>query len=171
MEFLAIDVETACADQGSICQLGVALFRNERCERVESRLICPETEFAPFNSALHGIGPEDVAQRPTWPEVYPELLGWARSGVLLSHTFFDLRAIERACLRYDMPMIRYGTWIDTCAEARQALPRLANHKLSTVARYFGIEYRAHDAAEDARVAGEIYLLIKRVKGTRCLKRR
>ena len=171
MEFLAIDVETACADQGSICQLGAAFFRDGRCERVESRLICPETEFAPFNSALHGIGSEDVAHQPTWPEIYPELLGWATPGVLVSHTFFDLRAIERACRRYDVPMMRYGTWIDTCAEARQAWPQLPNHKLPTLARYFGIGYRAHDAAEDARVAGEIYLLTVQAKGTTCLKRR
>lgn len=171
MNFLAIDVETACAELGSICQLGVAFFRNGKCERVESRLICPETEFAPFNSALHGISVQDVLQKPTWPDIYPELLAWAAPGVLVSHTFFDLRAIERACRRYGLAMMRYGTWIDTCAEARRAWPQLANYKLPTLARYFGIEYRAHDATEDARVAGEIYLLSMRVKGTRCQRRR
>lgn len=164
MDFIAIDVETACTNPGSICQLGVAFFRNGRCERVESRLICPETEFSSFNSALHGIRAEHVAQRPTWRETYPELLGWAQVGILASHTFFDRTAMERACWRYGLAMLPYAKWIDTCEAARRAWPQLANHKLPTLARHFGIVYRAHDAAEDARVAGEIYLLTMQARG-------
>jgi DNA polymerase-3 subunit epsilon len=158
MEYIAIDVETACADPGSICQLGVAFFRGGLCVRVESQLICPETNFSSFNSALHGIRAEDVARKPTWPEVYLEFLSWAQSGVFASHTFFDRTAIERACWRYGLEMAPYAKWIDTCAAARRAWPQLANHKLPTLARHCGIVYRAHDAADDARVAGEIYLL-------------
>jgi DNA polymerase-3 subunit epsilon len=127
-------------------------------------LICPETEFSPFNSALHSIRAKDVEQKPTWPEVYPEFLSWASSGVLVSHTFFDLRAVERACQRYGMAMLHYAKWVDSCGAARKAWPQLANHKLPTLARHFGIVYRAHDAAEDARVAGEIYLLTMQTGG-------
>lgn len=157
MNFLAVDVETACADQGSICQLGVAFFRAGRCVRVESRLICPETEFAQFNSALHGIRFEHVAQQPTWRALYPEVLAWVRDSVLVSHTFFDRTAMERVCQRYGLAMPPYTKWIDTCAAARHSWPWLENHKLPTLARHFGLVYRAHDAGEDARVAGEIYL--------------
>ncbi|HTV81622.1 MAG TPA: 3'-5' exonuclease [Acidobacteriaceae bacterium] len=164
MDFLAIDVETACADQGSICQLGVAFFRARQCVRLESRLICPEMEFSWFNSALHGIGAEHVAQQPTWKEAYPELRSWVHANVLVSHTFFDRTAVERACRRYGTAMLPYAKWMDTCAAARQAWPQLANHKLPTLAEYFGIAYRAHDAAEDARVAGEIFLLAMQATG-------
>lgn len=163
MDFLAIDVETACANHGSICQLGVAFFKARQCVRVESRLICPEMEFSWFNSALHGIRAEDVAQQPTWKDVYPELLSWAHTSVLVSHTFFDRTAVECACRRYGMAMLSYAKWIDTCAAARQAWPHLANHKLPTLAARFGITYRAHDAADDARVAGEIFLLAMQVR--------
>jgi DNA polymerase-3 subunit epsilon len=161
MDFLAIDVETACADQGSICQLGVALFQSGRCMRLESRLICPEMDFSWFNSSLHGIRAEHVAQQPTWREIYPELLNWARRSVLVSHTYFDRSAVALAYRRYSLLMLPYAKWIDSCAAARRAWQQLANHKLSTLAEHFGMIYRAHDAAEDARVAGQIYLLATR----------
>jgi DNA polymerase III epsilon subunit-like protein len=35
---------------------------------------------------------------------------------------------------------------------------MMNHKLPTLARNFRINYRAHDALEDARVAGEVLAL-------------
>lgn len=164
MDFLAIDVETACADPGSICQLGVAFFHSGLCTRVESRLICPEMDFLSFNSGLHGIRAEHVAGKPTWREIYPELLSWAKSVVFASHTLFDRTAMERACWRYSLEVAPIAKWIDTCALARRAWPQLANHKLSTLARHFGMVYRAHDAAEDARVAGEIYLLTTKAQG-------
>jgi len=61
-------------------------------------------------------------------------------------------------MKYDLEMIGCARWIDTCAVARRAWPELPNHKLGSLAKYFGIEYRAHDAAEDARAAGQILLL-------------
>jgi DNA polymerase-3 subunit epsilon len=54
--------------------------------------------------------------------------------------------------------VPYAKWIDTCWISRFAWPHLLNHKLPTLARSFGIEYRAHDALEDARVAGEVLAL-------------
>ena len=52
----------------------------------------------------------------------------------------------------------YKKWIDTCWLSRYAWPHLSNHKLPTLARSFGIAYKAHDALEDARVAGEVLAL-------------
>jgi DNA polymerase-3 subunit epsilon len=75
-----------------------------------------------------------------------------------SHTDFDRAALSGACLRAEVPAVPYAKWIDTCWLARCAWPHLPNHKLPTLARSFGITYRAHDALEDARVAGEVLAL-------------
>jgi DNA polymerase-3 subunit epsilon len=163
MSFLAVDVETACADQGSICQLGVAFFEEGRCVRTESRLIDPEMEFAPFNTRLHGIDAARVANMPLWTNVYSELCVWARPRVLISHTFFDKMAMQRACARYGLAMFSYSNWVDSCAAARRAWPHLPNHKLTSLAARYGLSYRAHDAVEDARIAGEIFLLTLKYK--------
>jgi DNA polymerase-3 subunit epsilon len=78
-----------------------------------------------------------------------------------SHTNFDRSALNGACLRAELPAVPYAKWIDTCWLARCAWPHLPNHKLPTLARSFQIAYRAHDALEDARVAGEVLALALR----------
>lgn len=74
-------------------------------------------------------------------------------------------------MKYDLNMIESAQWIDTCALARRTWPELPNHKLASLAKRFGIEYRAHDAAEDARAAGEILLLSIESKSTVNMRRR
>jgi DNA polymerase III epsilon subunit-like protein len=48
--------------------------------------------------------------------------------------------------------------MDSCAVARRVWPGLHSYSLGELARHFGLTHRAHDAGEDARVAGQIYLL-------------
>ena len=69
--------------------------------------------------------------------------------------------LNGACLRAAVPAVPYAKWIDTCWLARHAWPHLPNHKLPTLARTFRIAYKAHDALEDARVAGEVLALALR----------
>ena len=60
--------------------------------------------------------------------------------------------------------IKGGGWIDTCSVARRVWPHLPSHKLSSLARTFRISYRAHDATEDARCAGEILVRAAKISG-------
>ncbi len=160
MNFVAIDVETACAERSSICQIGIAVFQQGKMVRCEGRLIDPEMPFLAFNSNLHGIVSEHVAGAPTWKIAYPVLREWLSNRTLVSHTYFDRVALLAACRRYQLEMFPYVQWVDSCEIARRAWPHLSNHKLTSLAEHFKMEYRAHDAAEDARVAGEILLLAK-----------
>lgn len=162
VNFVAIDVETACADRSSICQIGIAEFQQGQMIRCEGILLNPETEFSAFNSNLHGIAPAHVAGSPTWKTLYPALSELLSNRVLVSHTYFDRFALQSVCQRYRVEMFPYAKWIDSCQIARKAWPQLANHKLTNLAECFNIKYRAHDAAEDARVAGEILLLANAV---------
>ncbi|MGC9199185.1 MAG: 3'-5' exonuclease [Acidobacteriaceae bacterium] len=158
MEFVVVDVETANSSPGSICQIGVACFRNGSLAGTWGELVNPESSFFSFNTALHGIDPLQVRSAPTWPQLQPRLRSLLGERVIASHTYFDRTALNAANLRYGLPSIPVSAWLDTCAMARRAWPHLPNHKLPTLARHFGIAYRAHDAEEDARVAGEVYLL-------------
>jgi DNA polymerase-3 subunit epsilon len=164
MEFVAIDVETANQNSASICQVGVACFREGKLVRSWGSLINPEDFFQPFNIQLHGIGPRSVAHSPTWVEVQSELREILEESTLVSHTYFDRGAIMGANERYGLSPIAISGWVDTCQIARRAWPHLPNHKLTSLAQTFGIDYSAHDAAEDARCAGEILLLATSTTG-------
>jgi DNA polymerase-3 subunit epsilon len=158
MEFVAIDVETASANPGSICQLGLAFFAADRLVQVESHLVRPTTAFAAANRALHGIGSELVANAPTWDEVYAAVRPGLHGKIIVSHTMFDRRSIFAACCRGRSAMFSYVCWLDSYRTARNAWPDLDGYSLSSLARQLGLSHQAHDAGEDARVAGQVYLL-------------
>jgi DNA polymerase-3 subunit epsilon len=150
-----VDVETANHGRHSICQIGIAVFADGRMVDSWQSLVDPEEDFFHFNIAIHGISPATVAGAPNWAAVHPEVARLLEGAVVASHTYFDRAALELACQHSSVPPIAYRKWLDTCTLARAAFPEFPNHKLPTLARCFGIQYKAHDALEDARVAGEV----------------
>ena len=159
--FVALDVETASADIGSICQLGIAHFSEGQLCHVESHLVQPRAPFAASHTALHGIGAKTVSNVPVWNEVYERVRRDLLGKVIVSHTLFDRKAIFQACCRCRSSMFSYIRWIDSCEVARRAWPDLDGYSLRTLARYLELPLRPHDAGEDARVAGQVYLLASR----------
>lgn len=156
--FFAIDVETANPALSSICQIGIASFRDGRlCDSWES-LINPEDYFDPINVSIHGIDEGDVQSSPSWSEVYPAVCAALQDGIVVSHTTFDRVSILRACEKNGLPSSEFH-WLDSAKVVRRAWPIFSKrgYGLANVAAHFSIQYRAHDALEDARCAGEILL--------------
>jgi DNA polymerase-3 subunit epsilon len=158
MEFVAVDVETANHSPASICQIGIACFRNGVQIETWGVLVNPEAPFLSFNTRIHGIGPQNVSGAPTWPELRPKLRSLLEHRTIASHTYFDRTAMNGADMRYGLSGIPVAGWLDTCGIARRVWPHLANHKLPNLARNFGLSYQAHDAIDDARCAGQVLLL-------------
>ncbi len=158
VDYFVVDVETANQALHSICQIGIAFFADGKMVDGWETLVNPQDVFHPFNVALHGIGPRTVARAPSWSDIFPKISSMLSETVVASHTYFDRGALSGACLRAELPEVPYARWIDTCWISRYAWPQLPNHKLPTLARSFNISYRAHNALEDARVAGEVLAL-------------
>jgi DNA polymerase III subunit epsilon len=158
VDFYVVDVETANQARSSICQIGIARFSNGGLAGSWQSLINPLVDFCGFNIGIHGITPDMVADAPAWSDVYPEVDRLLSGALVASHTNFDRTALSNACSQCAVPQINYNKWIDTCSLARSAWPQLPNHKLVTLTAHFGIVYKAHDALEDARAAGEILLM-------------
>jgi len=158
IDYFVVDVETANQFTHSICQIGIASFAGGKMVDGWESLVNPDDYFLEFNIALHGIGPWTVANAPCWSEVSSKVNSLLKGAAVASHTAFDRSALSGACVRAGIQTVAYSKWIDTCWLSRFAWPNLPNHKLPTLARSFGIEYRAHDALEDARVAGEVLAL-------------
>ena len=158
LTFNAIDVETANASPGSICQIGVVHVRNGVIQGGDSILVNPEEGFNPFNVRLHGIDEEAVKHSPALPEVYGELCRRLAGLTLVSHTEFDRAALEYAARKYGLDPLPV-TWLDSAVVARRAWPRRyrSQWSLPVIAADLGISFRHHDAAEDARAAAEIVL--------------
>ncbi|KLJ01306.1 exonuclease domain-containing protein [Luteimonas sp. FCS-9] len=157
MEFAALDVETANADLGSICQVGVAFFRDGRHVDSYSALVDPEGEFDAFNVDIHGITEADVRGAPTWPQIAEALRQRLDASVVACHTPFDQGAVRRACERYGLS-VPVWQWLDTARVVRRAWPDrfgARGYGLRPVSAFLGIRFEHHDALEDARAAGEV----------------
>jgi DNA polymerase III subunit epsilon len=59
VNFVVLDVETANPDLSSICQIGVATFRNGAIHNKWQSLINPQ-EFQAINISIHGIDEKAV---------------------------------------------------------------------------------------------------------------
>jgi DNA polymerase-3 subunit epsilon len=158
MDFVVIDVETANADVSSICQVGIASFHGGGLADAWVSLVDPESYFSPFNVSIHGIDEYEVEGAPTWEEVFPQIDSLLRGRIVVSHTPFDRIALARACERSNLEGCEC-TWLDSARVVRRAWPQFSRsgYGLSNVAAHFGIEYKAHDALEDARCAGLLVL--------------
>jgi DNA polymerase III subunit epsilon len=158
VSFVVIDIETANADLSSICQVGIASFHDGRLIEQWGSLVNPEDEFDAINVSIHGIDEHQVKNAPSWKGVLPSVTSRLLNTIVVSHTPFDCLALAAACDRYNMPQPAC-TWLDSARVVRRAWPEFSKsgYGLSNVATRFGIAYRAHDAVEDARCAGELLL--------------
>lgn len=154
--FVALDVETANPDFASICQVGVATFTDGQHTGSWQTLIDPEDDFDPINVSIHGIDADAVVGSPRFVDVFSELERLLNRSVVATHTAFDRVAIARAQEKYGLAPFACD-WLDTARVSRRAWPQFARrgYGLTSVARSFGIEFRQHDALEDARAAGRI----------------
>ena len=158
-DFIALDVETANADFGSICSIGLVHFRSRAVFKSLTILVDPEDEFDALNIGIHGIRPEDVAGKPTMAQVFPAISASLTDVVIVHHSHFDRTALARAADKYgtgSLPCV----WLDTLRVARLAWPLLndgGGYGLARLASEFKISFTHHDAAEDARAAGLLML--------------
>ena len=158
MNFVAIDVETANPDMGSICQIGIAIFSDGSLVGEWSALVNPEDYFDDVNISIHGIESYMVKGKPLLPEVADKLRSLMANTVTVCHTHFDRIAIARAFAKYKLEPIT-TIWLDSARVVRRTWQDLAwsGYGLSNVCKKIGYEFKHHDALEDAKAAGYVLL--------------
>lgn len=158
MQFVAIDVETANADMGSICQIGLARFVDGDLAEEWVTLVDPEDYFDEVNISIHGIEPRMIQGQPTLPQIADRLRAMLESSVSVCHTHFDRIALCRAYGKYNLNPIS-TTWLDSARVVRRTWKDLAwkGYGLENVCSRLGYEFQHHDALEDAKAAGFVLL--------------
>ena len=157
--FIALDVETACSDAASICQIGLACVQADNQIQTFSMLVNPGTRFDPFNIQLHGIGPDHVAGAPRFPDALGVLLALLTRHHLVQHSNFDKQAVTAACGFCGIATPNFR-WSDSVTIARRAWPELkgnGGHGLANLKRTLNLQFHHHDAGEDARAAALVVL--------------
>lgn len=156
--FIALDVETANADMASICQVGIVAFEDGRETNSWKTLVNPRDEFDWMNISIHGIDEKAVRGAPTYPEIADHLRELLSGRIVVHHMPFDRVAIGRAQECHGLRRVDC-TWLDTARVTRRAWPQFSKrgYGLAAIAAFCRIEFKHHDAEEDARAAGLVLL--------------
>jgi DNA polymerase-3 subunit epsilon len=162
VDFVVVDVETACSRVSSICQIGIVGFRGGVEVFEYETLVDPLDDFSSFNMRIHGIGPDHVAGKPNFADIHSIIDGHLARRITVAHSFFDKGALGAACRVHRREPIE-TTWLDSVRVAKRAWPHLSSHRLNVLSRYLGIRHKHHDALSDARAAGLV--IVKAIEHT------
>ncbi|WP_411702338.1 exonuclease domain-containing protein [Corynebacterium sp. LaCa142] len=163
LDFVAVDVETANDNWGSICQIGAVRYRDGQETASQSWLCTPPPgleHFAEINISIHGITAADVEGAIPFATAAAELFDFIDSDVIVAHNVqFDSSALRSGLLAAgaDVPTVPLACSLALSRDAsKQGVISVANHKLPTVVKHLGgASFTHHDATEDARAAGTI----------------
>ncbi len=158
LDFTAIDFETANSSSASACSVGLVKVRDGRVVDRANWLIKPPAghdEFWEWNTRIHGIVAEDVADALLWTEQLPDLVGFAEDDVLVAHNAgFDMAVIAAACAAtyVETPSYRYACSLQIARKTYH----LDSYRLPVAAMAAGFEdFEHHQALADAEACAAI----------------
>jgi DNA polymerase III subunit epsilon len=161
-DFVAIDFETANSTRSSACAIGVAVVGGGQVRAHGSTLINPECDFDGYNIAITGIRPEDVADAPTFDQVWPHLSELLSGHVVAAHVAtFDLGVLRQSVARYELPGIDARA-LCSWRLARRAWKDYPSFGLAYLSGALGLNLDHHEAGSDAAACAGVVLAALRI---------
>ncbi|HOA85390.1 MAG TPA: exonuclease domain-containing protein, partial [Bacillota bacterium] len=158
-EFVVFDIETTglSAQNCKIIEIGAVLVSGGKIGDRFHTFVDPEEPISNEITRLTGIDDSMVTGAPSQTEAVAAFLEFAGDRTLVAHNAdFDVGFVRIACERAGMPF--ENSYLDTLALSRYINTDLKNHRLDTLADYFGLgSFRHHRAHEDAEILAGIFL--------------
>jgi DNA polymerase-3 subunit epsilon len=154
--WIAIDVETAAA-RDSICAVGMVESVGGNLRPLGHWLLRPpRDEWSSFNTGIHGIRRQDVIDKPTLAQWWPEFLDIVAGDPVVAHNAaFDMNAFKytlEAC-GVDVSPFRFA-----CSRviARDAWPGWWSYSLPVIVEQLKLPaFDHHNPLDDALACGRI----------------
>jgi DNA polymerase-3 subunit alpha (Gram-positive type) len=157
--FVAFDVETTglSAAKHRIIEIGAVKVRAGRIIARQVWLVNPGQPIPPMVSRIHGVTDEDVAEAPTFKEVYPEFVVFVKGTFLVAHNAsFDVRFMAHEAHRNAVAFPPEPV-LDNLRLVRKWFPELESHGLQSVADHLGVKPgRYHRALDDSETLAKVF---------------
>ncbi|WP_297799445.1 exonuclease domain-containing protein [uncultured Brevundimonas sp.] len=169
MRAVAIDFETANEQRSSPCSIGLAWIDNGIITSIEHHYIRPpDMRFSGFNISIHGITPDHVRNSNEFPDVIATLKSKLNGHAVLAHNAsFDVSVIRSTCDYYEIEYPEFD-YLCTLKLSQKVWPALMSHRLKDLCYELGIEFKHHDASEDAYACANIALNAAKITNSNCL---
>lgn len=166
--FVALDIETTSGNPKYARIVEIAFVEYEDGILVDSwsSLVRPGIAMDPFVIGIHGITNEMVLQEPTFLDIAPTVMKWLSKGKLVityGGKNFDLPIVNNELMRNGFVSPGFEA-LDLLRTAQSAIvkPRIENHKLGTVAKFFGhLSEGAHRALSDTIMLCKVAMSLHR----------
>lgn len=160
-----LDFETTGLQDSCAVSLALIRIEDERIKCARYYLINPKKEIEYGAYKIHGISQKDVADKPTFAEIWKEISPYISGEILVGHNIqYDSGVIKRELKRYGLMCKPFKT-VCTCKNAKKFINKknISNYKLDTVCDYFGITMGTHhDARDDTDACRLIFNQLKRL---------
>ena len=158
MDWAAVDFETASADRASACALGLVVVQESQIVKRRSWLIRPPKGCFDLNNiALHGITAGQIAEMPTFADLWDEVHSAIQGMPLAAHNAsFDIGVLRHTLDAYRIPYPELDYYC-TRAIAQALWTALPSYGLELVSHYLGLPFMHHAVEEDAMACAAIVL--------------
>lgn len=156
--FVALDVETATGKRSSICEIGITVVEDSEIKESKSWLIQPEGNvYWGRNIDIHGITPSETKDKPTFAEIWKEILPYMENKTVVAHnTSFDMFAIADALTKNNIPLPNLNYFCSL--RIAQRTFSLLKYSLSPLCHSLGIPFeQSHRAESDAEACAKVLL--------------
>lgn len=167
MDFLALDFETATSQLDSPCELGIAIVRGGAVREVRSWLIKPRywPWFSPWNTAVHGITPDHVADAPRWDAIWEEVAELLNGATVVAHNAsFDMGVLRATLASHELPHPTFQ-YFCSVSMAKRIWPGFPKNDLKSLCGRHGIPLVHHRAGNDAEATAELVIRAAEHRGT------
>lgn len=152
--FVAIDFETADRWPDSACAVGLVRVEGLQIVAREVRLIRPPRKTFE-NASIHGIAWDDVACKPTFGQIWPELKEFLQGAAFLAahNARFDQGVLRACCAGAGVapPDLSFVCTVQLARRTWGIYPT----RLPDVCRRLGIPLHHHKALSDAEACARI----------------
>lgn len=162
MRFTSIDFEKANNDSCSVCSIGISVFENDNIIYSHNYLVQPPgNHYLTLHTSIHGLSAEDTRDALTFPEVWNTMNHYIEGEIVVAHNgcTVEFPILKSLFHFYNITLPDYKG-ICTLELSQQLFPYLRNHKLSTLAALFNLDFSEnlhHNAQYDAEVCGFIFM--------------
>jgi len=160
LQYVVVDLETTGLSPNSdeIIEVGAIKFDGKEIKDIFNKLVKPDRQISEDTVQLTGITQEILNNELPIKPVLSQFLNFAKDSIIIAHNAeFDVSFLNVNLKKWLSKELNNFV-VCTLLVARDILPNLDNHKLPTVAKYFGIDIaNRHRAIGDSELTYQIWL--------------
>lgn len=159
--YVSLDLETTGLNPkyDKIIEVGAVKVIDGEVVDKFSEFVNPGRKLSEHVTEITGITDADLMDAKAVEEVVPMLLDFISELPLLGHRIlFDYSFVKHAAVNLKLEFERGG--VDTLKISRACLLELPSKRLTDMCAYYGIEYQAHRALNDAEATHVLFQKLK-----------